>query len=165
MNDAWGLYQTGLPDWAWQLAALVVFALSFARWLYSWDRERAPQATEPARTDDPARDDRRARQRVIQSLECAARCAGIAMADSSSAGRERAAERELPGIRAAILSANKLHGIPVPPEGRNAIDSLEIQRRMIEKILPFLKEGHTDEAQQEAGAFIARVEQVVQRKA
>ena len=40
VNDAWGLYQTGLPDWGWQLAALFVFALSFARWLYVVDRER-----------------------------------------------------------------------------------------------------------------------------
>ena len=107
--------------------------------------------------EDRERKEHRERQRVIQSLNYAHQTAGMAMADVSSSGRERAAERQLPGMKAAMLSAHKVFGLPLPPESRTAVLDLELQRRMIETALPFLKEGHPDEARREAQAFLDRL--------
>lgn len=118
-------------------------------------REPAPVAAPVL--EDQERKERRERQRVIQSLDHAHRVAGMAMADATSSGRERVAERELPGMRAAMLSAHKVFGMPLPPESRTALMDLELQRRMIEKALPFLQEGHPEEACREAQAFLDRL--------
>ena len=125
-------------------------------------RPSMPIISEPVRTpgptvEDPERKEKRERQRVIQLLDHAQRSAAMAMADSSSSGRVRTAERQLPSMKAAILSANKLFGIPILPEGSGAVLDLELQRRMIEMILPFLEAGHPDEAQQEAHAFLEKI--------
>lgn len=60
-------------------------------------------------------------------------------------------------MRAALLSANKLCGIPIPREYEDKMLELEVQRRLIEKVLPFLKENHLEEAKAEGERFLAKV--------
>jgi len=66
-------------------------------------------------------------------------------------------ERTLPIIRAALLSANKQFGIPLMAESGEAALDLEAGRRLIEKILPFLQQGHIDEARQAGRDWIEKL--------
>lgn len=168
--------------WGYVPVVLVTFYLALALYRQFWPHQEIepPSAPAPAPATestlqlDPApaaeptqstavagrnraADDRRQLQRVIQSLTFAHMNAGSALADTPPSARERAAEREMPAMKAALLSANKLYGIPIPAEGKTAMYDLELRRRMVEKILPFLQEGHTEEARQEAEAFLERV--------
>ena len=61
-------------------------------------------------------------------------------------------------MKAALLSAHKHFQIPLPPEKDNASTNLEIGRRLIEKILPFLEAKHIEEAGKEAAEFNKRFE-------
>lgn len=110
--------------------------------------------TEAAPPEDQERKERRERQRVIASLENALRVSGLAMADALPSARPRVAERELPTIKAAMLSAHKVFGLPQPTGSSGAIIDLELRRRIIEIALPYLHEGHEDEARQEVEALL-----------
>jgi hypothetical protein len=68
------------------------------------------------------------------------------------------AERTIPAMRAALLSANKYYGTPLPPDHNDPIIYLELCRRLIEKMLPFMGQGHVQEAREEAASFLARFE-------
>jgi hypothetical protein len=99
-----------------------------------------------------------AHQDLIYSLETAKREAEITTSTSNDANRTRNAERVLPEVRAALLSANRLYGIPLPPEPKKSSSVplfLEVHRRLIEKILPFLKQGHLAEAHNQANALLS----------
>lgn len=63
----------------------------------------------------------------------------------------------MPEMKAAMLSANKEFGIPIPPQGESVVMSLQMQGLMIDKILPLLRAGHIEEAQQEAEALIGKI--------
>jgi len=153
---------TRFEPWQFQALGAAFFVVFVVMVLVSYDQKQlaTPAATpsEDSETEgaDTDRRERRERQRVIQSLDYAYRTAGAAMAESSTAGRNRAAERNIPRMKAAILSANKVFGTPIPPEGKGAVLDLELSRRMIERILPFLREGHIDEAQREGVASLVR---------
>ena len=60
-------------------------------------------------------------------------------------------------MKAALLSAHKHYGTPPLLETGEPDLDLELGRRIIEKVLPLLQEGHVDEALQEADAFMARM--------
>lgn len=89
--------------------------------------------------------------RVISSLKQAQFSAGIAMTRRS----KREAEKEVPVLKAALLSATKHFNIPELPAADEPEITLITGGRLIEKIMPFLEAGHFDEAKVEAQKFIA----------
>lgn len=56
-----------------------------------------------------------------------------------------------------MLSANRLFGTPIPPEDERAALEVEFHCRVIDEMLPYLKQGHDEEAQKRAQALIDRV--------
>lgn len=68
----------------------------------------------------------------------------------------REAEKEFPRLKAALLTANKEFGMPIPPSGRGAVNDLELGLRFLEVVLPLLHEGHIEEAKTEAEGFLKR---------
>ena len=58
----------------------------------------------------------------------------------------REAEKEWPRMHAALLSANKEFGVPMPPIVNEAVMDLECGRRFLEQILPLLRADHAAEA-------------------
>lgn len=54
-----------------------------------------------------------------------------------------------------MLSAQKAFGTPMPPEeGTTLAMELEFHLRVLEEMLPYLREGHVDEARSKAQAVI-----------
>lgn len=157
----------GAPTWLsanwWNYVPLTLISIFVVIALYRQFRPHealpeaapAPEAAPTAETRD--RDRHRERQRVIEALDYAKRHAAASMADVSSSGRELAASRAMPEMKAAMLSANKEFGIPIPPQGESVVMSLQMQGLMIDKILPLLRAGHIEEAQQEAEALIGKI--------
>ena len=66
----------------------------------------------------------------------------------------REAEMEWPKMQAALLSANKEFGIPMPPLGFGPIADLERGKRLLEKVIPLLRAGHDEVARKEAQDFV-----------
>lgn len=91
--------------------------------------------------------------RVIDQLQRAKDNAAIALSRRS----EREAERALPRVKAALLSANKQFGIPAPTWVDLAIIDLHDGVRVIEESLPFLRDGHVEEAREAAKSYLAKL--------
>ncbi len=72
-------------------------------------------------------------------------------------GKPKEAEKEWPRMLAALLSAQKEFGIPMPPSGIGALADLRIAEQMLEQVVPLLKAGHDAEAQQVAMSFIGHL--------
>lgn len=111
---------------------------------------RAAVAAPPARGQSL---EERKNRAVISEMNTARHMAMIAVRHNSI----REAEKEWPTMRAALLSAQKQFGMPMPPTGKGYLIDLECGRRMLEKSVPLLESGHVDEALQEAQAFIDRL--------
>lgn len=111
----------------------------------------------PATAPPDHRNQRREDERVNDILRYAKDDAAIAASRYTSSNRNRTAESAIPRMKAALLSAHKHYGTPPLFETGEAHLDLELGRRLIEKVLPLLQEGHVDEARQEADAFMSRM--------
>ena len=89
---------------------------------------------------------------IIRDMDSTRQSAGM-----SYNRNPREAEKEWPRMYAALLSANKEFGIPIPPIVNKAVMDLECGRRFLEQILPLLRAGHDEEARQAAATFNDRV--------
>ncbi len=74
-------------------------------------------------------------------------------------GTDQAAERAIPGMKAALLTAQKRFGTPAVQldDSMPPVTALELQRRLLERILPMLDAGHYDEAREEARAYLDKM--------
>lgn len=117
---------------------------------------RSTSPREAAQSAPPAGPDQgREAASLFPTLHTAHRNARAALADASPSARERVAEIRLPAVRAAMLSAQKAFGTPMPPEeGTTLAMELEFHLRVLEEMLPYLREGHVDEARSKAQAVI-----------
>lgn len=96
-----------------------------------------------------------ARYKVIQQLNSASIRAKAAIGRNNV----RESEKEWPTMLAALVSANKQFGIPMPKLGTHPTLNLELARRLIEQCLPLLKSGHDDEAQATAITYLSKFQQ------
>jgi hypothetical protein len=134
-------------------AFVMVVTVAIVALMIGRQPKAAPAPVEPSPPSAPNTGEH---QRVIRALRGAKDSAAIAIRTSTDTNRVREAEREMPQIRAALLSANKLYGLPMPTEGGGAVIALELHRRYIEKVLPYLQQGHIEEALRQAEAYLAR---------
>jgi hypothetical protein len=98
-----------------------------------------------------------ARQRAIAVLGNAA----IEAKDVARLGRSAAraeAEKALPRMRAALLTAKKAFGTEIVPPIDPPEIELELSRRLVEKVRPYLKEGHDEEARETAIKYLESIE-------
>ena len=115
---------------------------------------QGPPSAEGDQRDQPEKRFRGDTISVILALDRAKKQAVSALSELSQVGRQRAADRQMPVMRAAFLTAHKECGIPLPPEGDGSFKDLARHVHMIEKILPYLRQGHVAEAKSQAQAFL-----------
>lgn len=118
-------------------------------------RASPPAPVAPSLVTDAAAADARETRRAIASLQRAEDEARLAVVHNT----EREAERAMPGMKAALITAQKRFGIPhvaLDDEGQSPIYALEFRRRLLERILPMLEAGHYDEACAEAKAYMGK---------
>jgi hypothetical protein len=155
---------TRFAPWQFQALGAAFFVIFVVMVLVSYDRKHLVEAGAPERsvppargTPDPERERRREEQAVTYALNSARDDARCALADTAPSGQKRTAERQLPKLRSAMLSAHKLFGTPIPPEDENALLEVEFHCRMIEQMLPYLRKGHIEEARNKGQEFIDRI--------
>lgn len=90
-------------------------------------------------------------RRVIQAL----RGAKYGAESLTSHRDQRGAEKILPEMNAALLSSKKHFGTPMTGDFGTPVNTLEVGRQMIERMLPYLEQGHRAEACKEAEALLA----------
>jgi len=88
---------------------------------------------------------------VIAALRSTKTDAQIALSNGGLAS----SERTLPKIEAALLSAHKQYQIPLLANSGNARSDLQRSLGLLEKIIPYLQQGHIEEAQYVASAYIS----------
>ncbi len=107
-------------------AFVMVGTISIAALMISRQPKATPTPSEPPAAPAP---DQKEFDRVIRALKSAKDGATIVIQTATEKSQIRDAEREMPQMRASLLSAHKLFGLPMPPEDREAFMSLELHRR------------------------------------
>jgi hypothetical protein len=90
------------------------------------------------------------RENAISSLQAAKQSADYAITRNG----DRASRSELPVMRAALLTAQKVFGTPTMPDLGDAKAELMFSAQLVEQIIPFLMQGHVDQAKSAAEAFV-----------
>lgn len=158
LPNLWGMTgAAALPWWAW----LLLSQLGFLYGLFEYVRRTpltAPADEEPAKQVAARHEGRE----LSATLQLALRDARAARVDARN---ERSAELAWPNVRAAMLTAHKTKGIPLPPETGHASIDLETACRIFERIAPLLAQGHDEEAQAAAADLIERFDRARQASA
>ena len=135
--------------WNFVPAVLVTFAIAVFIWRQVKPVEPRPvgQNAKGAVTTPLLPVHVKQRSSVLYDTKIVARDARSAMADNPTL---RTAEKQLPRIKANMLTLTKEFGVKFPPTTGKANLDLEGYLRVIEEMLPYLSEGH-DEAAREIG--------------
>lgn len=96
------------------------------------------------------------RSSVLYDTKLVARDARSAMADNPT---HRTAEKQLPRIRAMMLTLSKEFGVSFPKSTGKANLDLEGYLRVIEEMLPYLSEGHDEAAREVGEKWISKLDQ------
>jgi len=124
--------------------------------------QNSSEAATPVPDWKPSKEliDKNADQSAIRALKNVKWSADIAIA-----GRDRREiEAEVNEMRAAFLTAHKRFGTPLLPDLADVSQKVQAGRRIIEKMLPYLKAGHIDEAVREAQNFIDEIDRLNSEK-
>ncbi len=158
--EAWPAASRALPQMSAGWLSFVPLALLLIAAIRSIGKATAPVAVNapvplaaPAPAKGAAKTDVRDRQAMISGIDYARQWAAVGARNRTA----REAEKDWPRMLAALLSAQKEFGMPMPPIGRGAILNVECGKRFLEQIVPLLQAGHDEEARQAGQAFIDRL--------
>lgn len=155
VSDAYDLYRAGLPGWGWQCIGLALFFAAVAHMLFRIDQSRlSPVAAQPAVPKESAED------RALTSIFEVLQRAKHAMAQQGYAKWPAV----IPAMSAALLTANKVFGIPLPPPRPNDMDVLALAdgRRILEQVYPLLLEGHLEEARARGAEIVEQMRKMAE---
>ena len=152
--EAWPAASRALPQMSAGWLSFVPLVLLLIAAIISIGRAGAPVAnvmTADEQAAEPGKSAKSENRRVIQALRGAKY-----RAESLTSHRDQSgAEKIQPEMTAALLSSQKHFGTPMTGDFGTPGNTLEVGRRMIERMLPYLEQGHTTEACKEAEAILA----------
>ena len=152
--ESWPAASRALPQMSAGWLSFVPLVLLLIAALISIGRSVAPDAnvvTADEQAIEPAKSAKSDDRRVIQAL----RGAKYGAEHITSSRDQRGAEKVLPEMTAALLSSQKHFGTPMTGDFGTPTSTLEVGRRMIERMLPYLEQGHREEGCKEANALLA----------
>lgn len=151
MAVGWFLFSARIPFTATQAVPLIIalvpiVTVSFVAMML---RDRAQTA--------PERPKERREERADKAPDRLAALISNALYDAADARvqrNNRAAELALPIVQATMITLNKEAGVPLPQNHGDVRLDLEIGSRLLEKVKPFIKQGHNAQAREAAEAWI-----------
>ena len=149
----------GVPVWlsSQYLSYIPLFFVSFYAFIgiYRYFYPATDIAIRPSSTPLLNHGEAQSKHEIIESM-------WLALTDEKTSearkrGAVRDAELALPRVKAAILSAHKRFGTRLPSQFEDINIDLEIQCRILERIIPLIRMGHIEEARTEVDLFIEKI--------